>query len=194
MNNIKKKAKKEGRRLVFQDECAVRLLASVKRTYSIVGCPKEISCDAKNKEYISISGIICDDGFCYFEVREKEGFKQKGLIRFLKNAHKTSQDDLLVVWDNAPSHKSETVKDFLSTQNPERPAIWVENIPPYSPELNPIELVWAYLKDKLANCVAKNTSELKKMVYAELDKLMKDKEKIQSFFKHEELKCYHFFI
>ena len=67
------------------------------------------------------------------------------------------------------------------------------NIPPYSPELNPIEQLWAYLKKKLTNQFFKTTRALKIAVVKELDKIRKDKKLIQSFFRHKELRCYHFF-
>ena len=51
------------------------------------------------------------------------------------------------VWqqDNAPSHKSKYTLGFLSKIIPEY-LPW----PPRSPDLSPIEQVWAYIKKKLA--------------------------------------------
>lgn len=121
-----------------------------------------------------------------------EGFKQKGLTNFLDNAWADCLDSLLVVWDNASSHKSKTVKNYLNTQK-EQPRIWLENTPPYSPELNPIELLWANLKHRLANQFFENTKQLKAGVTDILQKIKNDKELIISFFKHKELECYQFF-
>lgn len=179
--------------MVFQDECAVRLLPSIRNSYAPIGFPSEIECDEKNKDYVSVSGLISPEGFSYFEVRIMEGFKQKGLTRFLDNAWIACPRNLLVVWDNASSHKSKIVKEYLAKQCKIKPRIWLENTPPYSPELNPIELAWAYLKKELANQFTKNTFELKKMVLKVLNQLKKDKEMIKSFFRHKELKCYQFF-
>lgn len=165
----------------------------MQHSYAPIGKPDEIKCDCKNKQYVSVSGVISPDGFSYFEVRIQESFKQKGLTRFLENAWASCSKNLLVVWDNAPSHKSKTVKEFLSKQNSENAMIWLENTPAYSPELNPIELVWSYLKSELANQFVRNTYKLRKMVVDVLDKLQKDIPLIQSFFRHKELECYDFF-
>ena len=152
-----------------------------------------IECDAKNKKYVSVSGVITPEGKSYFEVREQEGFKQKGLTRFLDNARKAMRKNLLLIWDNAPSHKSQTVKEYLQAQEEDNPRIWMANIPPYSPELNPIEQLWGYLKKKLANQFFKTTKELKTAVMKELNIIQRDKKLIQRFFCHEELDCYQFF-
>ena len=122
-----------------------------------------------------------------------EGFKQKGLTSFLDNMNKKIRTKVLLIWDNAPGHKSQTVKDYLSAQNSEQPKIWMENIPPYSPELNPIEQVWAYLKKKLSNQFFKDTATLQRAVEEELEKISQNKKLIISFFKHKELTCYQFF-
>ena len=179
--------------IAFQDESAVRLLPCISRTYAPKGETPLIKCDAKNKAYVSVSGVITPQGKSYFEVREQEGFKQKGMTRFLDNTRKAMRKDLLLVWDNAPCHKSQTIKEYLSRQDKENPKIWMTNIPPYSPELNPIEQLWAYLKKKLTNQFFKTTKELKIAVVKELDKIKGNKNLIKSFFRHEDLECYHFF-
>lgn len=142
---------------------------------------------------MSVAGVIACNGFSYFEVRIKEGFKQGGLTRFLDNAWAACSKNLLVVWDNASSHKSQTIKAFLAKQCKLKPRIWLAHIPPYSPELNPIEQVWAYLKRTLANYAAKNVFELKNKVLKTIHQLQNCKHKIPAFFKHKELECYHFF-
>lgn len=178
---------------MFQDEAAVRLLPSVSNSYAPIGVTPLLECDCKNKSYVSISGVISQEGNFYFEVREKEGFKQKGLTRFLDQVKIKFRGLLGIIWDNAPSHKSETVKEYLAHQNQENPKIWLANTPPYSPELNPIELLWGVAKKRLANRFVKTTRELKQIVTEVLNEIKNDKELIRSFFKHKELACYQFF-
>jgi len=47
--------------------------------------------------------------------------------------------------DNAPCHKAKSVIDYMSSKDL-NPISW----PPYSPDLNPIENIWAVLKQKLS--------------------------------------------
>lgn len=179
--------------LSFQDESAVRLLPSRSKSYSLIGSSPQILCDEKNKKYVSISGVISVTGKLYYEVREEEGFKKQGLIRFLKNCRRKMRKNLLIIWDNAPSHKSKELKTYLASQDQLNPAIWLENLPAYSPELNPIEQLWGYIKKELANQFFKTTKQLKQAVIEVLEKVKNDKNIILSFFKHEKLDCYQFF-
>jgi transposase len=64
----------------------------------------------------------------------------------------------LLVLDNGAFHKAQALQ-------------WPSNVvpvflPPYSPELNPLERVWRDLKDKLADVSAKTLAELSDAVYA----------------------------
>lgn len=183
----------ENRLLVFQDESAIRLLPCLSRSYSPIGKRPTILCDSKNKAYVGVSGVISCTGRLYFEVREQEGFKKQGLIRFITNCRKKLRKNLLIMWDNAPCHKSKVLKEYLKQQQKDNPAVWVENIPPYSPELNPIELLWSYLKKKLRNHFYKTTKDLKNAVIDVLNEVKMNKKLIISFFKHHELEFYQFF-
>lgn len=183
----------EKRTMCFQDEAAFRLLPCVSNTYAPIGETPTLQCDVKNKDFVSVAGTISPEGDFYFEVREKEGFKQRGLTRYLDHLKVKFRGLLGLFWDNASSHKSETVKEYLAQQNQENPKLWLVNIPPYSPELNPIELLWGVAKTRLANRFVKTTKELKKIVTEVLNEIKEDKELIKSFFKHKELECYQFF-
>ena len=53
---------------------------------------------------------------------------------------------ILLLWDNASCHKSKEVKQWLK-DNPG--IVELDNFPPYSPEMNPIEHVWKVLKKEI---------------------------------------------
>ncbi len=50
---------------------------------------------------------------------------------------------LLIVWDGLAAHRSGAVWDFIRQQ---RGRIWIEFLPAYAPELNPVEYLWSHWK------------------------------------------------
>jgi transposase len=73
---------------------------------------------------------------------------QEGVIRFLRRLLKECGGNVIVVWDNLPAHRGKAVKAFCR----EHHQLWLEALPGYAPDLNPIELVWCMSKyHRLAN-------------------------------------------
>ena len=57
--------------------------------------------------------------------------------------------------DNDPKHTSGIIKEFLSSNN-----IHTVNYTPQSPDLNPIEHLWAYIKQKISDKNFQNKEDL----------------------------------
>src|SRR5262249_31363348 len=50
---------------------------------------------------------------------------------------------LLIVWDRLPAHRSRLVREFLDSLGGQ---MVIEYLPPYAPELNPVEYLWGHWK------------------------------------------------
>ena len=79
-----------------------------------------------------------------------EGKNSDAFMDFLRHIedNKVSDRQAKLVMDNAPYHRSNKVEGFLADREGELEPFW---LPPYSPELNLIERVWRYLKEKVTN-------------------------------------------
>jgi transposase len=80
----------------------------------------------------------------------------KVLIEFLHQLHQRFPESVLVlILDNATIHTSRVIKQFLNKHD------WVvfEHLLPYSPQYNPIERFWQWLKAKVYGASAFATSE-----------------------------------
>ena len=78
------------------------------------------------------------------------------LILFLHQLHKANPNKkLMIVLDNGPIHKSKKVQKFVQKND------WVQLffLPAYSPEYNPIERFWQWLKQKVYGCKSFSTME-----------------------------------
>jgi len=85
----------------------------------------------------------------HLTVQKKNGQSAIKLLEkaeYFKDEYYGKQAKTLLIWDNVSCHKSKEVKDWLKN-NPNK--IELDNFPPYSPEMNPIEKVWKKMKQKI---------------------------------------------
>ena len=78
----------------------------------------------------------------YFQIFEKAVGKEETIL-FLTHLLRYIKTPLLVVWDRLPAHRSRLVGEFLDSVNGQ---IAIEYLPPYAPELNPVEYLWGHWK------------------------------------------------
>ena len=81
------------------------------------------------------------------------------------SAHRPSEFKIVVI-DNAGFHST---KNIVVPSN-----IFLLNIPAYSPELNPCEQVWAYLKARFKNQVFKTMEQLRKWLYLNVENMSQE--------------------
>jgi transposase len=72
----------------------------------------------------------------------------KAFVAFLDHLVTAFPDGPLVVMlDNVGYHKGRLAKDWWLAHHDRVHPLW---LPPYAPELNPLERVWGFVKDKLS--------------------------------------------
>lgn len=164
-------------------------MPSVQRTYSRRGHTPKLEVQIVTKMCLRAAVAISPEGDLYYEVRECS-FGSPAVVRFLRNLQKAWRKKVLLVWDGASIHTSLFVRDWLSNQQ-DSPKVWLARFPPYSPELNPAEQVWNYMKNVLLrNICCKTVKELKTKVVEAFETIKKDKELVQLFFCHKAV-AYH---
>ena len=142
MARIRKKAKQEGRTIVFVDEAGFYLLVATVMTYAPIGQTPILKVPL-TWDHLSVIGAITPDGKLYIHVQDK-AFKADAIVQFLKHLLRHIAGKLLVVWDGLPAHRGQVVKDFLKQGATQR--LHLEQLPGYASDLNPIEGIWHYLK------------------------------------------------
>ncbi|MCC5610875.1 transposase [Nostoc sp. CHAB 5834] len=63
----------------------------------------------------------------------------------------------------------------------------LESLPPYSPELNPVELIWNQLKGMLKNRVFLSLLDLTQAVQEQLNIFEQERKLVQAFFRKKEI-------
>ena len=107
-------------------------------------------------------------------------------ISFLKKLISDIECPVYLIVDGHPMHKSKKVKKFVNSTNGFLKLFY---LPPYSPDLNPDELVWNHLKYYcIGKMVIKTKEELKEKVQSYLKSLQKKPQIIKSFFQKPSLR------
>ena len=116
----------------------------------------------------------------YAQVQEKS-YNGADAAEFLRHLLRHVEHKILLLWDGCPIHRSKEIKKFLDEENKGR--IHMERMPSYSPELNPDEGVWQYMKCVLLkNVCCPDLKTLTKKVRGAIRTLRRRKSVILSFF------------
>lgn len=65
------------------------------------------------------------------------------VVQFLQHLLRHLDCKLLVIWDGSQTHRSRLIWDFVREQ---KGRLWLEFLPAYAPELNPVEYLWSHWK------------------------------------------------
>ena len=132
--------------LYVQDETKIRVESNNYRSWSPIGQPPVIERNGArqgvniigateiSKNYDSVVNIYSSD----------ERITSVEIIEFLKDILDANKDKkVFIIWDNARIHTSKAVEEFIQYHEDD---LFILNLPPYSPMLNPQENVWNKLK------------------------------------------------
>lgn len=165
---------------MFADETAVQLIPNVCRTWTAVGCTPVLRHAARRDKISLLGGISWSPatGACdiLLHMRPQQNIDSEAIIPFLDGLHQMFSGPVTLVWDNIKTHHSRLVQQYVNDH-----ADWLELVflPPYCPELNPIEYVWsAWKRTYLGNYCPKHTDELCDFLL-ENEQAMSDQELIQ---------------
>ena len=127
---------------MFSDEAGFSLLSGVVATYAPVGQTPVLEVPLRY-DRLSVMGAISTAGDLLTWTQDHPVHGQD-LVRFLKHVLAHIPGPILFVWDGLPAHRSQPIKDFLSTPAAKR--LTLLQLPAYAPELNPQEGIWRYPK------------------------------------------------
>ena len=145
---------------MFMDEMRFGLISNYRRSWSLIGKRTVV---ANQQEYINrylYSAIdpISGDNFHLIGFNDINAAITKKFLEALIKEY--SQYHILLIWDNAPFHR----KKELHKMNGLTPIF----LPPYSPQLNPVERFFEEIRKTTANRFFKNIDIQKEIIEKEL--------------------------
>ena len=176
---LKEKARRERRDLVFVDESGFYLLPGVVKTYGPKG-QTPVMDEWQTRDHLSVMGGVTSQGKVYTLVRPTS---LNGLhsIEFLVHLGRVVGDRLLVIWDRSPIHRRAEVQAFVAEAGGK---IHLEPLPPYAPDLNPVEWLWQHLKKvELRNLVCLDLEQLHMELHLALGRVRPRLALVRSFFE-----------
>ena len=133
---IRRKAKQEGAEIHWGDEMGMRSDHQTGRTYGRKGKTPVIPGTGRRFSCHMISSVT-NRGTLRFMVFYKR-FKAEVFIAFMRRLVRSTKQKVYLIVDGHPAHKAGKVKKWVEKH---KKSINVFYLPPYSPELNPDEML-----------------------------------------------------
>ena len=175
--------------IVFLDESGFSEAPSVQRTWSPRGRTPILVAPFNWKRASAIASLITTPaarrvGLC---LRLHGGtVKQPQVIAYLRALKQHVGDrKVMLLWDRLPAHRGGDVRRHLARQ-----ASWltVEYLPPYAPELNPVEYFWSHLaRTDMAQFVGEDLDAVRRRVRGAAAKVRRREDLGKAFLKHSGL-------
>jgi len=176
---LQRRARRERRVLVFEDESGFYLLPGLVRTYAPEARTPVLR-EQQTRDHLSVMGGMTLAGKVYTLARQ-ESLNGLHSVEFLLHLLRVAGPRLLVIWDGSPIHRRAEVKAFVAGT---RGKVWLESLPGYAPDLNPWdEGGWHHLKNvEMRNLVCLDLEELLQEFYLAVGRLRQKPHLVQSFF------------
>lgn len=162
-------------KLWFADESRYGLLPNLRRVWTLKGLRPHKRWQSKYQWSYCYGALDPVDGQTVF--LQTPSVNMDWTEAFLKQIQSQYPDnEHIVVWDGAGFHP----KDSSHEQIPE--GMHIVTLPPYSPELNPIEKLWDLIQDQTANKLWPSIERLDEVVGLHLKDWWEAPEKVLSLF------------
>jgi hypothetical protein len=184
-----KKARDERAHVVLIDESGFFLNPTVRRTWAPRGRTPVLTGFGRHRDKVStIAAVSVAPGRrrvgLYWRTDPRHYIDAAAVVAFLRDLLRRLRGRVIVVWDGGSNHKGPLIRALLRSY----PRLHLERLPGYAPDLNPVEMIWSYLKYGLmANFVPRHVQHLDRVVRGHLAGLGKEPALIRSLWSGSKL-------
>jgi len=161
----------------------------LRRSWNPRGCTPIIRQRTRSHQKVSIIAALClnharDRLHLYFRLHPQTNITTAEVIDFLRQLSRQVTEHIVLVWDRFNPHRSHKTRAFLRAQ----PRLHAFFLPPYAPELNPVENFWSYLKgNPLANAAIAELEELTDTTRHHGRRIQRRQSLLRAFLEHSPL-------
>jgi hypothetical protein len=159
----------------------------VRRTWAPRGRTPVLMQRGRSRRKVSVIGALVISPQrrrvrAYFGLLPDANFDGESILAFLIQLCRALGVPIALIWDRLSAHIGEPVAAWLVRN---RHRVRAHLLPPYAPELNPVELIWGHTKcNPLANFAPSELEELLDQTQLATLAIGDDEPMLRSFLKH----------
>ncbi|MER6434731.1 transposase [Streptomyces sp900105245] len=164
--------------MCFEDEAGFTRRPPRGRTWGRRGRTPVVTVSGRRAGRLSVAGLIAmrpgsRTRLCHRLLTHPAGkgkrrsMSERDFIALIDGTHHLVKAPIVLVWDRLNTHVSRRMRGLIE----ERAWLTVFLLPAYSPDLNPVEWVWAHVKRSLANLAVMALDRLETLVRNRLKRL-----------------------
>lgn len=181
--SIRKLAKRENAQIFFADEASVRSDYHSGTTWAPKGQTPVVPSTGARFSINLISAVSPRGEMRFMTINGRMNAGK--FIEFLQRLIKGADQPVFLIVDGHPTHRAVKVRKFVESSEG---MIRLFFLPPYSPELNPDESVWNYLKNHhVGKAIITGPDQFRALVLGTMRRIQKLPDLVRSFFQQKEL-------
>jgi len=190
MASHQKKARRQGAYLAIIDESGLLMAPLVRRTWAVRGRTPVLIQRSGHREKVSAAAALWlsprrNRLGLFFQTLVKGYYSNDSSAAFLEKLVHRLPGPVIAVWDASTMHKGDPIEELLQRLGPR---LRIERLPPYAPQLSPVEPLWSWLKySRLNNFAPQDAYQLDEAVTTELSAIRNDQHLLKGFFHASQL-------
>jgi putative transposase len=172
------------------DESGLLMAPLLRRSWALRGRPPEQKQKVGHREKVSVAAALWlpparDRLHLAYQTLVNGYFHNVEVADFLRGAVEGLPDPVIAIWDCGAMHKGPPIRELVDQA---RGCLDIEPVPPYCPELIPVEFLWSWLKyDQLPNFAPRDAAHLNKAIVRKLEPIRENQPLLRSFFHRSAL-------
>ncbi len=162
---LRAEAQVNGAKIFFVDEAHFRADVELRRQWVLRGEPALVdSTSPRLGEKATYYSAVCLETGEVLAMPVEGNTNAETSVAFLQLLREKYSGPLIVIWDNGPAHRGETMRTYLSTPDLK---LHLVALPGYSPDFNPDEAIWDWVREEVtANTCFGTASKVREKVDA----------------------------
>ena len=175
---IRRMAKEAGARIFFGDEAGVRSDYHAGTTWGVKGRTPVVPRTGRRNSINMLSAVSARGELRFMLIQGR--VNGAAFAEFLRRLMHNAAQPVFLILDGHSIHRSRPVCDFVASQQGRLRLFF---LPPYSPELNPDEQVWNYVKHHgVGRAALRGAADLRRFILARLRSLQRLPWTVRMFF------------